>query len=245
MINDELLHKWINGTLAGKELSEFKQRPEYEELLLLYNKTDFLEPEEGTNTIVINSENQQVNQLFSDGSACTLYEYGEVKYNNKSWSEKRFVELKGKATFKVVPGIPFTVKTNKSTILVLGTIFTVDENEVQLKVNCEEGKVKVNSLNGKVAEILKAEENIKINYNEESWVTYKANLTKLKNVSLKTVFDALEKQYSVKFKQKKSLDLGQKINCNFQHNNLDNALKSTLTPFALKYSVKNNTVIIE
>lgn len=42
MIHDELLHKWINNTLSVEELAEFKERPEYDELVELYQKTDEL-----------------------------------------------------------------------------------------------------------------------------------------------------------------------------------------------------------
>lgn len=44
MIHDETLHKWINKTISAEELEEFKQRPEYEELLQLYDRTEDIEP---------------------------------------------------------------------------------------------------------------------------------------------------------------------------------------------------------
>ena len=40
MTNDELLHKWINGTISEEELKAFKQRPEYDSLVELYKNTD-------------------------------------------------------------------------------------------------------------------------------------------------------------------------------------------------------------
>jgi len=42
MIHDELLHKWINNTISVEELAKFKERPEYEELVEVYQKTDNL-----------------------------------------------------------------------------------------------------------------------------------------------------------------------------------------------------------
>lgn len=39
MINDELLHKWVNGNLNPEELEVFKQRPEYDALTRLYQQT--------------------------------------------------------------------------------------------------------------------------------------------------------------------------------------------------------------
>ena len=40
MTNDELLHKWVDGTISQEELAVFKQRPEYEELTLIYRLTN-------------------------------------------------------------------------------------------------------------------------------------------------------------------------------------------------------------
>jgi len=42
MLNDELLHKWINGSLSAEELEVFKTRPEYNSLLELHKNTDNL-----------------------------------------------------------------------------------------------------------------------------------------------------------------------------------------------------------
>lgn len=43
MIHDEILHKWINKTISAEELKKFIQRPEYEELVQLYDHTDNLQ----------------------------------------------------------------------------------------------------------------------------------------------------------------------------------------------------------
>ena len=42
MTNDELLHKWVNRTISPKELTTFKQRPEYQDLTELYRQTEYL-----------------------------------------------------------------------------------------------------------------------------------------------------------------------------------------------------------
>ena len=39
MTNDELLHKWVNGTITAEELEVFKLRPEYPSLVALYEQT--------------------------------------------------------------------------------------------------------------------------------------------------------------------------------------------------------------
>ena len=42
MINDEQLHKWVNGNLTNEELEIFKLRPEYDSLVELYENTEGL-----------------------------------------------------------------------------------------------------------------------------------------------------------------------------------------------------------
>ena len=42
MINDEQLHKWVNGNLTNEELEVFKLRPEYDSLVELYENTEGL-----------------------------------------------------------------------------------------------------------------------------------------------------------------------------------------------------------
>ena len=42
MVNDEILHKWINEELTEEELQSFKLRPEYDSLVSLYKNTEGL-----------------------------------------------------------------------------------------------------------------------------------------------------------------------------------------------------------
>ena len=43
MINDEQLHKWVNGELSEEELIAFKLRPEYDSLVELYKNTSSID----------------------------------------------------------------------------------------------------------------------------------------------------------------------------------------------------------
>lgn len=44
MTNDELLHKWVNGTLTAEERAAFEERPEYTDLVKVYQHTEHLLP---------------------------------------------------------------------------------------------------------------------------------------------------------------------------------------------------------
>ncbi len=44
MKNDEILHRWINGSISPEELEVFQKRPEYNDLVRLYKGTEDLRP---------------------------------------------------------------------------------------------------------------------------------------------------------------------------------------------------------
>lgn len=46
MKNDEILHRWINGSISPEELAIFQKRPEYNALVRLYKGTEDLRPPE-------------------------------------------------------------------------------------------------------------------------------------------------------------------------------------------------------
>lgn len=82
MIHDEILHKWINNTISVEELKKFKKRPEYEELVELYKKTDDLAaPGFDANTMLkeilaapkeeqtVETETEDENKQEADGEA--------------------------------------------------------------------------------------------------------------------------------------------------------------------------------
>lgn len=58
MINDEQLHKWVNGELSEEELIAFKLRPEYDSLVELYKNTEHL-------TVPEFDENKVLNNVLS------------------------------------------------------------------------------------------------------------------------------------------------------------------------------------
>ena len=42
MIDDEILHKWIDGSISEEELAQFKRRPEFESLNRLFKQTEVM-----------------------------------------------------------------------------------------------------------------------------------------------------------------------------------------------------------
>ncbi len=76
-----------------------------------------------------------------DGSTITLSDNSSASFNQLTWSFDRSIELDGEGYFEVEQGSEFTVNTDLGQVKVLGTKFTVWENDDELVVYCQEGKV--------------------------------------------------------------------------------------------------------
>jgi ferric-dicitrate binding protein FerR (iron transport regulator) len=89
--------------------------------------------------------------LLPDGSEVTLNAESTLRYNKRTWGEKRAVQFAGEGFFKVEPGskalsgAPFTVKSNFVTTEVLGTSFNLKARGNKVEVACVTGQVRVAS----------------------------------------------------------------------------------------------------
>lgn len=87
--------------------------------------------------------------LFQDGSEVFLNSDTRLRYPNKFGLNSREVELQGEAYFRVSPNKrrPFVVRSEGTSVSVLGTSFNVDayENEKQINVVLDDGAVVFNA----------------------------------------------------------------------------------------------------
>ncbi len=81
--------------------------------------------------------------LLPDDSKVVVNHNSVLSYDDKNWDNKRLVNLKGEAFFKVAKGSIFVVKTPNGLVQVVGTQFNVYQRDDVLRVACYEGKVKV------------------------------------------------------------------------------------------------------
>lgn len=289
MINDELLHKWVNQTISEDELKIFKARPEYESLVKLYQQTESLStPNIDTDTMLQNIlqqdkptfdlsqskksninlwtklaaaatillicsiflfprkttiENYQwatIEETLPDGSSFILYTDSKIKYQKSSWSKSRSIELDGKAFFKVTKGTKFEVNSQKGKVEVLGTEFLIDNNN-GYHVYCSEGKVKVSSKLSNENAIISADESFSILQNAS--ILRKNETTKTKNLDLESIIKEIEDVFNVTF-EIKDIDLSQRLTSGFQHDNLENAIKTISLPLNLNYKINGNRITL-
>ena len=102
-------------------------------------------------TVTTLAQQKEAFQL-PDGSYVTLNAGSQVKYNEKTFAEKRIIELAGEAYFVVKRGGGFLVKTDEGLVRVLGTNFNVYAREDGFAVDCYIGKVEARN-EGQIIEL--------------------------------------------------------------------------------------------
>ncbi|WP_369997149.1 FecR family protein [Winogradskyella sp.] len=182
-----------------------------------------------------------------DNSTVNLNELSELQYNNSKWDTNRSLDLNGEAFFDVEKGKRFDVNTPFGTVSVLGTEFNVLSRDSIFKVSCYEGLVKVTfddeniKLPAGTELILSSGKGSKskITIAEPHWLK---NMSVFENALFEDVIIELEKQYNIEVQHPSDLNI--KFTGAFEHNNLENALKSISKPFNLTYRINTNKVII-
>ena len=183
--------------------------------------------------------------ILPDNSTVILNAKSSLAYNKKNWKKHRMLELEGEAYFKVAKGSRFQVKTTEGLVSVLGTQFSVFEEENFLKVTCFEGTVKVERKDAVVIltkgkTFLQYKDSIPLNL-----ITKKVNPDWLKQESsfvstpLLVVLKSIEKQYNIKIINIE-LKKHQLYTGSFVHDNLVNALEAVLLPMNIDYAVSED-----
>ena len=182
-----------------------------------------------------------------DKSTVNLNELSQLEYDGSNWNENRSLDLNGEAFFDVEKGKRFDVNTEFGKVSVLGTEFNVLSRDSIFKVSCYEGLVQVTYNNDKVKLpagtefILSSGKGLKSNIviAEPYWLK---NMSVFEDVSFKAVVEELEKQYNVKVQYPSDLNI--KFTGAFEHNNLENALKSVSNPLNLTYTIQNTNEVV-
>ncbi len=182
-----------------------------------------------------------------DGSQVILNGNSSLKYNKKSWKNKRELFLDGEAYFKVTKGKKFTVNTKNGSVSVLGTQFNVNSRNSYFKVFCFEGKVKVITKNKK-EHILTPNKGVTVYDDTEKEITNQKtkpnwlNGEKLfENTPLKIVIAELENQFNVKI-DKGNVNDTTLFTGGFDTKNLNLALASVFKPLYIKYQIKDKNI---
>ncbi|CAM1341159.1 FecR family protein [Tenacibaculum amylolyticum] len=189
---------------------------------------------------------EKITTLLPDTSEVLINAMSEISFNEKTWLQKREINLKGEAYFKVAKGEKFKVLTSKGTVAVLGTEFNVKNRGSDFEVICYEGLVMV-TYNSKNFELSAGDSfksgillNNKTTASAPSWIN---NETHFSSEPLQKVINELERQYNVNVKTA-GIDTNQLITGKFIHDDLDIALKAITLPLNITYERNENTITL-
>lgn len=184
-----------------------------------------------------------------DASEVILNAQSTLEYNKKSWKNKRDLQLRGEAFFKVSKGQKFTVNTSAGTVQVLGTQFNVKQRPNYFEVQCYEGLVAVTYQNktlklskGKSFKVVNGSIQV-VNYfyaETPSWMQAESSFDK---IPLQQVISEFERQYDLKVRFE-GVDTTQLFTGTFTHKNKNIALQAITIPLKLSYKIEGKNVTL-
>lgn len=200
-------------------------------------------------TTVKTGVGEKITIVLPDASSVNLNAASEMSYVKKEWSNNRQIKLFGEAFFDVAKGSAFKVLTSEGTVTVLGTEFNIKQRETTLEVVCYEGKVRVDA--GGVSEILEVGDQlflrkgkIRLLKTQDVIPSWTRNVSSFKRAPFEEVLKELERHFKIQVKyeakgQEEALFTG-----GFEHDNLENAIRSITEPMGLSFTINNNTVTL-
>ncbi len=214
-------------------------------LLLIFAYTQYTKK-----VTIYSSYAETKTHMFGDGTKVMLNDGSSITYTERTWDNNRHLDLVGEAFFEVEKGSPFIVNTSNGTVLVLGTKFNVRAWDDKLRVECYEGKVKVQVQKETV--ILQKGEQVSAIHNSlqakqistKKRPDWQIGQSRFFNENLRAVCDELERQYNTVI----SLSNEEKtFSGTFVHDNLRAALESVCKPLGLSFEIntEKNSVVIE
>lgn len=193
----------------------------------------------------VTARESSVNHTLPDGSETILAQGSSISYNSILWNFIRSTELSGEAFFSVQSGDQFTVETSFGVVKVLGTKFSVWENDDALVVQCQEGKVDVEGeiLLGDDYIILSADNSQKGKWlNKQPFISKSKSDLSFENTPIQIVIESLEDKFGqdISFASQGVY----RFSGNLNEDDLEISLKILTKPFGLKISSDKGGVVI-
>ncbi len=219
-----------------------------------------------SNTVIVQSYVPKGEMKFielSDGSKVWINSESYLSYPKEFESDKRIVNLTGEAFFEVAKDArkPFIVQTSNMNIEVLGTKFNVNAypDLIEVKTTLQEGRVKIDVLNGKSdndfflspnEELLFNTATGSISKNEvdasEAFAWSKGVLN-FNSVPLSDLFRQIEKKYDTRIVFSPSEEMkGKRLTVKFENNESVNDVFDILQLMLpdMKIEIQKNIVVV-
>jgi transmembrane sensor len=183
---------------------------------------------------------QKLTLKLSDGTVVKLNANSSLKYPQKFANTAREVELVGEAYFTVTknPDVPFVVRTQQASTVVLGTSFNVlARAQDNTKVTLVEGKVKIAStpnpsryvfLHPNQQAIVKEGEELidTVSVDVARFIEWKDGILTFEHTHMDQVVERLEEWYGVEIKLKDPVLKTCRITARYEAEPLENVLES-------------------
>jgi ferric-dicitrate binding protein FerR (iron transport regulator) len=180
--------------------------------------------------------NDKVKQiLLSDGSTVWLNKNSSISYPEKFSENRRNIQLKGEAFFKVAknPAKPFVVHTSNARITVLGTSFNIRTDTHFTKVDVATGKVNVSNLENTEYTILTAgysanveEDKLqKFKTDNINYLAWKTGAFYFKDIPLKQAVSDLNTYYNNQFIIDSKADIPCRLTAEFSKADIEEVLE--------------------
>ncbi len=188
--------------------------------------------------------------LLADGSLIELNANSTLSYKRFGWEDDRAVNFDGEAFFDIRSGKDFKVRTRQGTVSVLGTRFNI-KNRKDLKIQCYEGTVVFSPLSSHL-EPTQLSEGMEMDFNNSTIRTnnfteqtpdWKNGFSRFSQQPFSEVLEELSVQFPVTF-EANSIQTDRLFTGQFTHQNLENALKTTMEPMGLKYHISADKRIV-
>lgn len=211
-----------------------------------------------TEWVTINTTNEKKECLLFDGTKVWVNRHSTFIYPNKFSKDERVVKLEGEAFFEVVKGnAPFTIGTEKTRIIVIGTAFNVRayQKEKNTEVIVSKGKVmfEEKSQHLQKAILLPGDKGI---YNESTekisretvtdynLLGWKDDRLSFRNTSLNEIQSIITRYFDIHVQVSPSM--GQcKFTGDFKKPALNEMLDVISVSLGASYQVKNDTVFLK
>jgi ferric-dicitrate binding protein FerR (iron transport regulator) len=186
------------------------------------------------------------------GSIVQLNTNSQISFEQKKWTRKRKVKLRGNAYFKVKKGKPFTVESPQGQVEVKGTAFEINDGTGYYSVRCTEGHVQVamdlNDLHelvaGQALTHSTGEETKISNIDQGQFPSWSNSKNKFIDAPLSQVFDAMKGVFEVTF-EFNDIDLERKFTGEFLHSDIEIALKMVCTPMQIDFTVSDDKIALK
>jgi ferric-dicitrate binding protein FerR (iron transport regulator) len=202
-------------------------------------------------TTITTEYGETLNHTLPDGSIVNLDGHSTISYKKSSWEEERILNMTGRALFNVEKGSSFKVDTKSGSVTVLGTIFDVERQETDLlRVNCYEGRVRVDFATVNARELLNAGQSLIYDNKEvtrmmleEATPRWVDQIKSYNNTPLNIVIEELERYHNVSITLPAQY-ASERFQGDFFYGDLDQALTSLTGMFQMKYTRPSEGKII-